>query len=53
MDTGGWSVNCGAIFNEAFAECSLSSNYTLDIIKLSFNNPTYQYDPLYNRLKND
>ena len=28
IDTGGWSVNCGALFNEASTKCSLVNNTT-------------------------
>ena len=45
-DTGGWSVNCGALFSEASTKCSLANYYSLDIIKYPFINPTYQYNSL-------
>ena len=33
IDTGGWSVHCGAPFNESSIKCSLLNYYMLDIIK--------------------
>ena len=33
IDTGGWSVNCSALFYELSTKCSPTNNYILDMIK--------------------